>query len=134
MNSHRIRNDDSTTFKSALNHKNKAEIFKFLMEAKEYILALEIISPRTGRRVPIVQSDCKTGFRGFVIDIISVTEMYREFIEVHNWLLFFATYRMSQDHLEMLFGIIISSNCFFSSICVTNFYLFTRKITCYEWL
>lgn len=36
--------------------------------------------------------------------------MYRELVEQKHWLLFFATYRISQDHLEIMFGKIRSMN------------------------
>lgn len=58
----------------------------------------------------IINSEYETGFRGFVINITSFTEMYNEFVQRQNWLLFFATYRISQDHLEMLFGRIRTMN------------------------
>lgn len=100
MNSQRLRND---TFKSAINDLNKGEIFEFLISAKQYILSLEITN-KAGKKVPIVTSQYLTGFRGFVIDIISVTAMYKELVEKNHWLIFFASYRISQDHLEMFFG------------------------------
>lgn len=110
MNTHRIRDDTTNVFKSALNPTNRDDVFKFLQEAKEYILNLEIEHPESGKRIKIINSDYKTGFRGFVIDIISLTAMYAEYVECHHWLLFFATYRISQDHLEMLFGKIRTMN------------------------
>lgn len=66
--------------------------------------------PKTGKLVPIVESIHKTGFRGFIIDIISLMAIYNELIEQHHWMTFFATYRISQDHIEMLFGKIRSMN------------------------
>lgn len=104
MNTHRVRHDLQNKFKSALNPANKAEVFVFLHKAKEYILSLKIIQPKSKKRVLIVNSRLKTGFRGFVINIISLIAMYRDFVENHHFLLFFATYRISQDHLEMFFG------------------------------
>lgn len=104
MNSQRIRSDSSNKFKSAINPENLADVLQFLYEAKSYILSLKILSKRTGRLLPIVSSDHRTGFRGFIITIISVIAMYKEYVENHSWMTFFATYRLSQDHLEMLFG------------------------------
>lgn len=110
MNSHRIRSDTQNIFKSALNATNRDEVFIFLQETKEYLLSLQIVVPKTQKKIKIVHSDYKTGFRGFVIDIISLTAMYTELVQVHHWLLFFATYRISQDHIEILFGKIRSMN------------------------
>lgn len=109
MNSHRIRLDTQNIFKSALNPSNRDEIFKFLEETKKYILSLTIVA-KTGKKIKIVHSDYRTGFRGFVINIISLTSMYKELVEKHHWLLFFATYRISQDHIEILFGKIRTMN------------------------
>lgn len=108
MNTCRVNSKD--VYKSALNESNKDEIFVFLNEAKAYILSLKIKHPKTGKMVQIVKSIHKTGFRGFLIDIISLEGLYFEVIEEHHWLNFFATYRISQDHLEMLFGKIRAMN------------------------
>lgn len=110
MNTHRIKTGTKDVYKSALNPENKVAVFKFLSEAQNYICSLKVKSPKNGKLKLILQSMHKTGFRGFVIGIISLREMYRELVEEHHWLLFFATYRISQDHLEMLFGIIRSIN------------------------
>lgn len=109
FNTHRVKTN-TNLFKSALNSANKNEIFIFLNEAKEYILSLKMRQPKTGKLVPIVESIHKTGFRGFIIDIISLMAIYNELIEQHHWMTFFATYRISQDHIEMLFGKIRSMN------------------------
>jgi len=110
MNTHRIKHNASNIYKSALNPENKNEIFIFLHNMKEYILSLEVTHPKKKKRIQLVKSDWKTGFRGYVIDIISLTELYRELVEEHHWLTFFATYRISQDHLEMFFGKIRAMN------------------------
>lgn len=102
-----IGSDSLIVFKNALNPDNYGQVYKFLMEAKDYILSIEILNMRTHKKIPIVKSNCKTGFRGFVINIISVINMYQELIEKHHWLTFLMTYRMSQDHLELFFGTFI---------------------------
>lgn len=60
--------------------------------------------------VPVLESDRKTGFRGYISSIISVNHIYRKFVEEKHWLLFLATYRLSQDHIEIFFGKIRSRN------------------------
>lgn len=102
--SKRIRNDMANKFKSAMNEKNAAEIFEFLIEMKTYILSLNVKSKKTGLMVSIVKSDYKTGFRGFILNINSITAMYKEYVQNQHWMNFIATYRLSQDHLEMFFG------------------------------
>lgn len=110
MNTQRIKSGATNVYKSALNPANKSEVFVFLNEVKNYIFSLEIIHPKNKTRMKIINSDWKTGFRGYVVDIISLIAMYREFIEEHHWMTFFASYRMSQDHLERFFGQIRAMN------------------------
>lgn len=110
MNSTRIKTNEKNVYKSAINPTNKNEIFVFLNEAKNYILSLKIMQPKSGNIVQLVKSTHRTGFRGLIIDIISLTAIYFELVEDHHWLIFFATYRVSQDHIEMMFGKIRSLN------------------------
>lgn len=93
MNSQRILGDAINNYKSAINPENSRDVFKFLIKAKQYLLTLEVVSKRSKRKMKIVASDVKTGFRGFVIDIISITAMYRDLVEDHHYMLFLATYR-----------------------------------------
>lgn len=110
MNTHRIRQDTKNIFKSALNENNQKDVFVFLQDAKKYMISLEMKHPKTEKKIKVIHSDYRTGFRGFAICIISLTAMYTELIEKHHWLMFFATYRISQDHIEILFGKIRSMN------------------------
>lgn len=50
MNTHRIRRDTPNVFKSALNQENRDEVFTFLQEAKNYIISLQIIDPKSKKR------------------------------------------------------------------------------------
>lgn len=86
-----------------MNANNAAELFQFLETTKDYILLLQIVQKISKRRTLVVKSRIKTGFRGYVCNIISVMNMYRIYIENSN-MKFLAVYRLSQDHLEMLFG------------------------------
>lgn len=103
-NTQRIRSDKKNTFKSAMNPNNAAEIVTFLFEAKKYILTLNIRDPKTGLLISILKSDYKTGFRGFILNINSIIAMYEEYVVQQSSMKFLATYRLSQDHLEILFG------------------------------
>lgn len=108
MNTHRVDHNHSNQFKSALNSRNQSEVFTFLKEAKEYILNLKVIDG--DKLVPVVQTAIKTGFRGFAINIESITAMYSNFIEEDQVMSMFPIYRISQDHLEMFFHKIRSRN------------------------
>lgn len=110
MNTFQINNNHGNPFKNALNSENQAEIFEFLQNAKDYFYSLHVLSLENKKKIRLIDSKVKTGCRGFVVNIISITAMYTEFVEQRHWLLFFATYRLSQDHIEMFFGKIRSSN------------------------
>lgn len=109
MNTRGIKNDGNI-FKSALNPSNKAEVFSTMLEAKKYISSLKVVNPRNGSMELLINSECKTGFRGFIVNFLSIIEMYGEFVEKHHWMDYFSSYRISQDHLEMFFGKIRSLN------------------------
>lgn len=105
MNTSRIKTGN--VYKCALHADNKTEVFEFLEEAKNYILSLKVAvkSRKKGNNlVPLVNSKLKTGFRGYVMDIISTMKIYNEFVEKQNCMESLATYRLSQDHLEIFFG------------------------------
>lgn len=51
---------------------------------------------------PVVSSRTKTGFRGIIINIDSVVNMYRELVEEKQLTHMIPTYRLSQDHLNGL--------------------------------
>lgn len=110
MNTQKVINGNSNIFKNALNSNNKNEVLSFLKEAKEYFLSLMVEDPKTKKKFPIVESTSKTGFRGIVVNIISLTEMYSELVENNKWMAFLPIYRLSQDHLEMFFGKVRSMN------------------------
>lgn len=102
--------DDKNVYKTALNSENCNEIFTFLMDAKKYLLSLKVQDLKSKKIQRVVTSTVSTGFCGFVVNIISFTEMYRELVEEKHWLRCLATYRFSQDHLEMHFGKIRTLN------------------------
>lgn len=106
MNTTEIKSNDKKPFKSAINTLNSGEIFEFLIRAKEYVMSLEIIEKKNNqvKRVRGAESSLYTGFQGVVINIVSFTAIYHELVEQHHMLLFLATYRFSQDHLEIFFG------------------------------
>lgn len=126
MNTARIK--PGSIFKSALNPTNKHEIFEFLNEAKEYILSLKIMSKSSNKLIPIVKSRLKTGFRGYIINIISVINLYNELVEKQKLMPFLATYRLSQDHLEMFFGKLRSMNGYNDNMTVQQFTSAYKKL------
>lgn len=126
MNTVRIK--PGNIYKSALNPANKQEIFNFLNEAKEYILSLKVMNKSKTKKIPIVHSRLKTGFRGYVMNVISVINLYREFVEKEELMPFLATYRLSQDHLEMFFGKLRSMNGANDNMTVQQFTSAYKKL------
>lgn len=127
MNTFRIRNGDEI-YKSAINSANKVEIFTFMKEAQVYISSLKLINPQTGKTTPILKSRNKTGFLGFIVNIISITLMYKKYVDEMQWMRFFATYRLSQDHVEMFFGKIRSQNGYNDNPTIKQFKSSYRKL------
>lgn len=110
MNTQSIDENKQIMFKSAVNPTNRDEVFKFLIDAKNYIISLSVKNQKSGKRQRVIDSNVATGFRGFVVDIISYIEMYRELVDEHHWMVCLASYRLSQDFLEMFFGKIRTLN------------------------
>lgn len=110
MNTMRVNNNEQNPFKNAISSENVAKVFEFFEYAKSYLMSLEIIIPESRKRQKLIDSKVRTGFRGFLVNIISISLMYKEYVEETHWMIFFATYRLSQDHLEMFFGRIRMAN------------------------
>lgn len=128
-NTFRMRDPPANQFKSAINPTNQREVFIRLSQIKDYILSLKIRkTAKNARIVPVLESDRKTAFRGFIATIISIENMYRTFVEEKHWLLFLATYRFSQDHIEMFFGKIRSRNGSNDNPTVQQFEAAFRKL------
>lgn len=100
--------NNTNQFKSALNAKNISDVLAFCETAKAYILGLKLNT--NDRLVPVVQSQIKTGFRGFLINIESISSMYKNYVQESQIMNMLATYRLSQDHLEMFFRKIRARN------------------------
>lgn len=97
---------------------NKEEIYEFLDKATEYILNLEI---KTTRKRKFKDNDkivdlkicsfdsalkvrCSPGFKGLLISINSLKHIFSTLVEDTKELSYISTYRLSQDHIELLFG------------------------------
>lgn len=53
---------------------------------------------------PIIETKCKSGFLGILINIESIKHLVQHLIENEDRLIFLPTYKMSQDHIEIFFG------------------------------
>lgn len=108
MNTQRVMHEHPNQLKTALNPFNKDEVLTLLKMARVYIMSLKINDGR--KLVPAVESPIKAGFRGFVVNIDSISAMYTKYIEHDKDMIMLPTYRFSQDHLEMFFHKVRSRN------------------------
>lgn len=113
-----IFNSRSSQFygmKKPLSAQNAREVLEYLDKVKNYILGLSIFikyrSTVRGRvsmklvKKNLIVTKSKTGFLGFLVCIESLRHLYSSLI-LEGRMLYIATYRLSQDHIEMLFGLI----------------------------
>lgn len=130
FNTQRKRDSLPNVFKSALNAKNKIEVFSFLDKLKAYILSLKVFDPAVGKKVRLVDSPWKTGYIGCVSNSIALKEMFTEYVEGNQLMDFLAPYRLSQDHIEMFFGKIRSMNGSNDNPTASQFISAFRKLMC----
>ena len=89
-------------FTSALHGNNKRAWQPFLKQTSDYILD---VTDATGNKM--VSSQRKTSFVGFLVAIKSVEGIIHEQVEPENSALkYLLTYKLGQDHLELLFAAI----------------------------
>lgn len=85
-------------FKKALTEKNAMQILDFLDTSVRYLSKLKCQDEKL-----LIKSSRKTGFIGFIGCAEAVKYLYESLI-CTKVLVFMPMYRISQDHLEMLFG------------------------------
>lgn len=112
---------NKTGFQKAISAHNKNSIFEFIDRAVEYIKSLKIYSkvkriikkknrqPRYVIKIQkkyVLDSQSKIGFLGFIVCLQSLKILYHNLVETQSKLKYIATYRLSQDHLELFFSMI----------------------------
>ena len=86
-------------FKSVLTCDNDQFWRPFLMHATVYLSNLKLFG------LPLHQTMRKTAVLGFLATISSVIALFDEFVST-GVLSYLATYRLSQDHIELLFNVV----------------------------
>lgn len=86
-------------YKKPLCPHNKTQVFEFLTKAELYINKLKLAD---GTKV--INCSRKTGFIGFLTCIKSVKALYIQAVEEEASIKYLPVYKISQDHLELLFG------------------------------
>lgn len=92
------RNLHQYGFKKAINERNAAEIFDYLNIACEY---LSHLSQEDGTL--LTASSRKIGFLGFIGCAEALKHLYTSLIQ-EKIIIYLPFYKLSQDHLELLFG------------------------------
>lgn len=108
------RNLRAYGFKKPLGLNNFDQNFSFLNNMSDYIKSIKLGSSC------ILDTNRKTGFLGFLIDIQAIIFIYREYVANGN-LDFLSTYKLSQDHLEIFFSAIRAKGGFNNNPTATQF-------------
>jgi DNA transposase THAP9 len=87
-----------SSFIRGLRHRNSAEAVPLVPVAK-----------KTKKDDRVVAGPRKKGFIGFLVNIESYTEIFNLYVEKKGFLKYILGHKLSQDHLEMMFGTIRSS-------------------------
>lgn len=90
--------------KKALNENYFQNVQNVLNASKKYIKSLKVSQEEKGLR--ILKRKRKAEYLGFVIDIESLIALFTLFCTGVNKILnFLPTYKFSQDHIEIFFGL-----------------------------
>lgn len=122
----KIHHSNENLFKNALDVKNKDAIYALFSKATDYIKELKL--NRNERIKKICETNAKTGFVGFVINMYSLKLIYTEFVENLKLLEFIPTYYLNQDAVEMFFGKIRALGGFNDNPNVVQFQSAYRKL------
>lgn len=120
--------DSSNIFKQPLSGQNKRIIFDYFDRCITYFKNLKIVED--DKVIPVLKSQRRTAFRGYIIDIYSITSMFKELVEENQIFTCLPTYHLSQDVLEMFFGKIRSCCGFNNNPNADQFKGAYRKIQC----
>lgn len=111
-------------FKAPINENNETKYITFLENAKTYLQTL--VFPNENRQ--IVHSRNKIGFLGLCVCIESMKELYIRLVKQEKKINFLAMYKISQDHLEILFSVIRSHGGFNNNPSVSQFKAIYKKL------
>jgi len=120
------RSINCISYKKALCKENIETIKLFTRKFKTYVQGLQV-EDNSGKFVSVLQSNRKTGFIGFIVCLESILQLYSTLI-ITNQLEYIKIYRLSQDHLELFFGIIRSHGGYNNNPTVRQFRSAYKKI------
>lgn len=99
----RRNNAQENLFKRPLSAENEHACFEFFERAIKYIKGMKILS-KNGKLKPIIHSQQGTGFKGFIVNMYTLMQMYNETVKQNKIVECLPTYSMNQDHVEIFFG------------------------------
>lgn len=108
-------------FKRAITRESAGTIFTYLDMVADYFKSIHV----NGKN--IMETDKRTGFKGFVINIFNLKSLYSTYVET-GLLDFLPTFQLSQDLLESMFGRVRSLNGNNDNPDVTQFTSALRKV------
>lgn len=108
-------------FKTTLTRDSAGRFFALFDEASKYLKSMKL----NGRN--LLQTKRKTGFKGFLINIISLKCIFETYVET-GLIEEISTYQLSQDSLESLFSRVRSMNGCADNPTVSQFTSAFRKI------
>lgn len=123
--------ESQNAFKRPLCDANRAEVLEFLDNGIKYIKGLKIAT-KSKKLKPVIKTQQKAGFRGFIVNILSLMQMEKEKIVSENILKCIPTYSLNQDHVEIFFGKCRSLHGFNDNPTIQQFKSAYRKILVYS--
>lgn len=102
LNSDTLRVDNK--YKSPIMQSTKQSIFDFIDDSIDYLKKLTLQGG-----LPIIESCRKVGFKGLIVDLTNIKNIYCEYVETKK-LEFLPARKMNQDPVENLFGRIRTSS------------------------
>ena len=111
-------------FKAPINEKNETKYTTFLENAKTYLQML--VFPNDNQQ--IVCSRNKIGFLGLCVCIESMKHLYDKLVKQEKKMSFVPMYKLSQDHLEILFSVIRSHGGFNNNPSASQFKAIYKKL------
>lgn len=116
-----------TQYKRVISKKNSQELFEYLEECKDYIMALTYLD-NDGMKCSVLTSTFKTGFLGFVMAIENFKKLFNRLVLEEGSLEYLTTFKFCQDHLETFFSCIRSRGGFNNNPSAFQFHSAYRKL------
>ncbi|KAE8753116.1 hypothetical protein FOCC_FOCC000039 [Frankliniella occidentalis] len=89
--------------KAPMTCENEESWSRTFNDAKNYILGLQIMDPKTNEFRSVFETKRKVGFQGFLVGIESVKNLFNDVVR-NGSMPYLSTKKLSQDHLEAFFG------------------------------